>query len=373
MPVYSKTGKLWSQNPSYQNLLTLDKVDLTKNNVVYYHHPYDELIEGVPLSECLDEINLNHLKTNKTVKLVHENDSETFDRSFALDVIKTIKNNNIDPSQLIVIVMDENHKDFLEKHVKGANIENLEIQVNNYLLKEIQVVNSKITPTKKFSSLSRNYRTWRLRFYTELLEKGILEKDFLYSFFNIWPYDDPPKVYSSEELITGLSSTGKQDISNTVKEWIESCPHELSSDNNVRNKWSNATYNAIMSSNIHVIIETHYDQKEFQTEKHYDRLFAPSSITEKAYKPIACKKPFIAFSTPYWLEDLKNLGFKTFHPYINEDYDRIENNLERLNMIVNEIERISNLDDKQFYKLIKRCNSIVEHNYNLLLEKKNAR
>lgn len=373
MSVYSKTGKVWAQNPKYQKVLCLSEVDLTQDAVVYYHHPYDELIEGVPLSECLTEENWNHLRNNPSVTLVHDNDSETFDKSFALDVIKTVQKNNINPSQLTIIVMDENHKTFLESYINKEDLHEVNIQVINYLLNSIDIFKKQPKPIKRFSSLSRNYRVWRMRFYIELLLKNLLEQNFLYSFFNIWPYDDPPKVYSSDELLEDLQSTGNVEITDSIKDWINNCPHELSTDNEVRNKWSNATYDAIMLSNIHIIIETHYDQKEFAHEKTYDRLFAPSSITEKAYKPIACKRPFIAFSTPYWLADLRELGFKTFHPFINEDYDLVENNLDRLNMLVNEIERISKLNSIEFKQLINNCQSVVDYNYKLLLEKKNAR
>ena len=371
--VYSKSGKKWGHDYEFSVIETLDRVDLESDDVIYYHHPYDTLIAGIPLYDSLDDVNWQHIKSNPTVCLVHDNDSETFDISFAHEVVTTINKRGIATKQLRIVVMDENHKEFLEKYLENAGIENVIVQVTNYLLNEVQIFEAEIKPIKKFSSLSRNYRIWRLRFYAELLHRGILENNFLYSFFNIWPYQEPAKVYSADELIEDLQSIGKFELTDSIQQWINHCPHELSTENNVHNKWSNATYTAIFSSYIHAIIETHYDQKEFSCQKEYDRLFAPSSITEKTYKPIACKKPFIAFSTPHWLEDLRKLGFKTFHPYINEDYDLVENNLDRLIMIADEIERISTLDETEFVELIKKCNDITAYNYNLLLEKKNAR
>jgi hypothetical protein len=252
------------------------------------------------------------------------------------------------------------------------NISGVDIRVTNYLLNEILVPTYTLPPIKKFSSLSRNYRDWRLRLYVELLKKDILDKDFIYSFFNIWPYNEPPTVYSAEIMIEDLAKIGFTDITKPIRKWLKKCPHELGTANNVLNKWSNITYDTIMSSNIHVIIETHYDQKAFSQDKEYSRNFAPSSITEKAYKPIACKRPFIAFSTPFWLEDLRKLGFKTFSPFINEEYDTVVDNTLRLNMIVNEIDRISKLPEDQFSKLIADCQEIAEYNYNILVEKKNA-
>lgn len=368
--VYSKSGKKWGHDYEFEIIKTLDQVDLNSGDVVYYHHPYDTLIAGIPLYDAVDEINWNHIKNNSNVCLVHDNDSETFDRNFVDEVVVTIRKREINPKQLRIVVMDENHKEFIEDCLNEVGITDTIVQHRNYLLNEVKIFESEIKPVKKFSSLSRNYRIWRLRFYVELLRRGILEDNFLYSFFNIWPYQEPAKIYSSDELIEDLRKIENLELTDSIHQWINHCPHELSIDNNVHNKWSNATYTAIFSSFIHVIIETHYDQKEFSCYKEYDRSFAPSSITEKTYKPIACKKPFIAFSTPYWLEDLRKLGFKTFHPYINEDYDLIENNLDRLIIIADEIERISKLDETSFIELIKKCKDITDFNYNLLLEKK---
>jgi hypothetical protein len=122
-----------------------------------------------------------------------------------------------------------------------------------------------------------------------------------------------------------------------------------------------------MSADFHLLIETHYDLsyyvpgfKEYQGGN--PRSLAPSSITEKTNKPIACARPFIAFSTPYFLEDVRQLGFETFSPYINEDYDKEHNNHKRLNMIVDEIERIVNLPVDEYTTLVKNCQSIAVRN-----------
>jgi hypothetical protein len=104
----------------------------------------------------------------------------------------------------------------------------------------------------------------------------------------------------------------------------------------------------------------------------YSRDFSPSSITEKAYKPIACSTPFIAFATPNWLEDLRALGFKTFAPFINEDYDTETDSNKRLNMIVAEIERICSLDAESYKELVENCKSIAIQNLQILKDKQNA-
>jgi hypothetical protein len=378
MLVYSKSGKKWGHDYVFTEYNKLTDVNLNDDNITYYHHPYDSLMENIPLHNAVNGANWQHIKNNPTVRLMHDNNSETFDISFVNDVVKTIKMHEIDPAQLTLIVMDENHRDYLIRMLKTHEIEGVDIQVYNYLLTEVALPQYELSPTKLFSSLSRNYRNWRLRLYVELLEKGILENNFIYSFFNIWPYCNPPKTFSKSIMLEDLKKIGFTNITKDVKRWLKQCPHELPTDTivnstDVLNKWSNITYDAIQSSNIHIIIETHYDQKGYSEETMYDRDFAPSSITEKAYKAIACRRPFIAFSTPFWLQDLRNLGFKTFSGIIDESYDRATDNSVRLNMIVNEIERISKLPTDELNQLVTACQEIADYNYNKLVEKQNAR
>jgi hypothetical protein len=55
--------------------------------------------------------------------------------------------------------------------------------------------------------------------------------------------------------------------------------------------------------------------------------------TEKIWKPIAMGHPFIAVANQGYYRDLHNLGFKTFGHVIDESFDSISNNLDRLERI----------------------------------------
>ena len=364
MPIYSKSGKHYSHDYKYQEIKTLDDVDYD-NEVIFYHHPYDKLQSGISLYDALDEKNWEYLRNNPTVKLMHHNDSETFEIYFVKDIVKTIKERNINPAQLHVVVMDENHKEFLDQHLGNIGIN---ISVDNYLLREVSVPSLDY----KFSALSRNYRIWRLYIYTELERRNLL-KHFNYSFHNIHPYNNPPIKFPVKQMMEDLGKLGITDIPDNVLAWLNACPHELGTSNLVVNKWSNVTYDTIKSADFHLIIETHFDQKEFVSDnKQFDRNFAPTSITEKGYKSIACGTPFIAFSTPFYLEDLKKLGFKTYSPYINEAYDSETDSTKRLNMIVDEINRICSLDKVSYSTLVDNCKMIALENLQTLKQKKNA-
>ena len=371
MSVHSKTGKKWSHDLAFSDVENLSTVDLESTEVVYYHHPYDSLMEGVPLLNALDEQNWNHIKRFKDVHLVHENDSETFSIDFAEDLKNTLVEYSLGFDDIQIIVMDENHKQFLQSYLAKYG-RDCNIVVDNYLLKEVTIPEThEAEITHKFSSLSRNYRDWRAMLYVKLLDKGVLQEHFKYSFFNIWPYQTPPKVFKAKQIVEDLSNRSVV-TSKEAYRWLKQCPHELDANNSVLNKWSNVTYDAILSSDFHIAIETHFDQTYYTNQDTYDRNYAPTSITEKTYKAVACKKPFLAFSTPRMLVDFRALGFKTFNPYIDESYDVETDNKKRINMIVDEITRICNLPPQEYADVLAGIKEITEYNFRKLVEKQNA-
>ena len=84
-------------------------------------------------------------------------------------------------------------------------------------------------------------------------------------------------------------------------------------------------------------------------------------ISEKTFKPIACMQPFIIVGSKNTLFYLKKLGYKTFAPWINEDYDTL-NDSERFVAIITELKRIDAIEDKvTWYNGMKE---ILEYNYN---------
>lgn len=86
-------------------------------------------------------------------------------------------------------------------------------------------------------------------------------------------------------------------------------------------------------------------------------------ISEKTFKPIACMHPFIILGNRGSLKKLRELGYKTFHPYINESYDELST-FDRFEAIIQEIKRIDAIPDK--FKWFESIKDIVEHNHQVL-------
>lgn len=97
---------------------------------------------------------------------------------------------------------------------------------------------------------------------------------------------------------------------------------------------------------------------------HTDGVF----VSEKVYKPIAYKHPFIVASTPGYLAQLRAIGYKTFHPYIDESYDEIENDHDRMIAICNEIGKLCALSDNDMCIFLRNIRPIVEHNLECFLD-----
>ena len=92
-------------------------------------------------------------------------------------------------------------------------------------------------------------------------------------------------------------------------------------------------------------------------------------FSEKSFKPFAFMHPFILMSQPNSLEILHQLGYKTFHPFIDESYDKETNDVGRLKMILKEVERLSNLSDDEIEKFIDMVKPITNHNFLNLFKK----
>ena len=111
-----------------------------------------------------------------------------------------------------------------------------------------------------------------------------------------------------------------------------------------------AEYNSadFVGTAFSVVLETIFD----------DRIH----LTEKTLRPIACGHPFLLANGPGSLKQLQKYGFKTFHPYINEDYDLIDDHEQRLDCIVTEMNRLKLLSPTELSAVLQQCHAIANYN-----------
>jgi hypothetical protein len=106
----------------------------------------------------------------------------------------------------------------------------------------------------------------------------------------------------------------------------------------------------------------------FQTEPNYPTGF----ISEKIWKPIGQCQPFILVGPSKSLSYIKKrFGFKSFHPFIDESYDDIENDMDRLILIQKEIDAFSKKTKIEKVEFLNNVKDICFYNQNLFLEYEN--
>lgn len=98
-----------------------------------------------------------------------------------------------------------------------------------------------------------------------------------------------------------------------------------------------------------VVCETYFSGKTFYP-------------TEKIWRPLIMKTPFIVHGPVDYLKNLKLLGFKTFNRWWSEEYDDYGHNL-RIEKILNIIDDIKNMPIDKIMQMHTDMSEILEHNF----------
>jgi hypothetical protein len=88
--------------------------------------------------------------------------------------------------------------------------------------------------------------------------------------------------------------------------------------------------------------------------------------SEKTFKPIRARHPFILVAPAGYLNNLKTMGFKTFDRWWDESYDLESNPISRLQKIVELVESLSKKSNKEWFEIYSEIQDTLEHNVNNL-------
>jgi hypothetical protein len=81
---------------------------------------------------------------------------------------------------------------------------------------------------------------------------------------------------------------------------------------------------------------------------------------------VKLKHPFILCTVPGALKVFRELGYKTFEPYIDESYDLIEDPEDRIRAIMDEVERLCNMTEAETVAWMNSVSEICDYNYEAL-------
>lgn len=230
---------------------------------------------------------------------------------------------------------------------------------SNYLkVNPLNTVHAK-KKQKHFLFLNGQERVHRTYLLACLIKQGLLDNCF-YSFYGQWKE-------------TTLRAKRFNSISKKVAHYIteEHIPKKLTIDNYVTDKAmqhivSEADKRYHDQTYFSLITETCFfnrvDVDNINDHNHLDSIF----LTEKTFRAIACKHPFIIASRPNILKALREKGYRTFSPFIDESYDDIGEDFARLDKIIKTIADLCSKNQKFWDQFMTFSREVTEHNYQVL-------
>lgn len=208
-----------------------------------------------------------------------------------------------------------------------------------------------------FNRITGNSRAYRSLFVAELAKNNLLSHGYIsYS-------KDCPEHGHYQKTIFDL--VDKHNLSYdyvlSCKEILDQIPGDLridSKDHFIPNgSQVISALNEMMDSFVHVVTETCF----WETKEH---------LTEKIFKPIVTKQPFILLGCANNLHYLKKYGFKTFDSWWDESYDTISDPIKRIQAVVKILKQLSELSSSELESMLRGMNYILEHNFNLFYDQK---
>lgn len=146
----------------------------------------------------------------------------------------------------------------------------------------------------------------------------------------------------------GINGKSIDSAKNRLPLWIDSTPNDINEYSTYANRVLKDVYKRTWVS---IVTEASYFKEEHNV-----------FISEKTLKPIVCMQPFMIAGSRHSLSRLRELGYETFHPFIDETYDTMSDETRLLGMII-ALEKLKNIEDKvSWYRSIQ---PILENNYNL--------
>jgi hypothetical protein len=197
-------------------------------------------------------------------------------------------------------------------------------------------------PPKLFLSMNRMVRPHRRTIVCHLLRRGFLERSVV-SFRDDHPdrthFDDCEMQKAWKELQKRQPLVIDRDLPLEFGRYMQDNFAAVT----IGDAWP---YRATSFS---IVCETHFIN---------DILF----VSEKVWKPIANGHSFVIVGTPATLAYLRSLGFQTFTPIINEYYDALIDDGERMRALFAVIDHLGALDDNRRAAMLDQMQPALQHN-----------
>jgi hypothetical protein len=321
------------------NFCTLDDAISSKDKTYTYFMFKQSVYRFNDSIRYFDEKLLNALRENNNIKLVYfiEDESVTLENLLLIDAYTKFENLN----QKNVYVYNNNAS--MELFLKNNNL-NFNVFKSSFLpitySNKFNEFDIEFVKNKKFLFLIQNKRLKTHRFATMcfLMKNNLLSK-IDWSFIEnhmLGQFDFFNSNYLHNLLDKNIYENEIKILSNTILK-----------KNNHESDIFDCKYIVDF-----IVSETFQDSYvNITTESHF--IESDIHITEKSFKPFYFYQIPIIIGTHGHVKKMKELyGYDFFDDIIDHSYDDVIDNQERLDMVLNEILRISNNEDaiKKFYK-----------------------
>lgn len=197
-----------------------------------------------------------------------------------------------------------------------------------------------------YNHLISKYRSYRLHLVSNLIDQDLVKYGKVSLFLNDNAGSWRETIQDSE---TPLDSQARIKIYNVLKNISE--PLIIDTKTPTGKLSAKINIDDLTSALFHVVTETVY----FLPKLH---------LTEKIFKPIVTKRPFILVAAPGNLAYLKSYGFRTFDRWIDESYDLEQDHYVRIEKITAEIAKLCALSHSDLKQIHAEMQEILEYNFN---------
>ena len=327
--------------------------------------------------ECLNE--LIHGKAY----LIVNNEDEYWTHSLLSIFYKHYHNDPCIPLNKIIIIsgaslIHEVHNRFCIQHNIKDRVKILFSPHMNVLFNEAElqflIQPDKQDKSKLFTTLNREWRLHRHGFIAllaglNLLDRGHVSlgassqrishveehggwRNYLFNMYNQHKleYRRPDNCQVFETAVRGLEK---------IYDKIPICLDKTEFDTNYAD-WESTPVDYMKDSYFHICSSTWFFKQDEESPGWH----------EKEWKPIIVKQPFFIVGRPGILKLLRQFGFLTFSKWIDESYDEIDDDWDRLFSIAKEVERLSNLTKEELNSMIIDMQTTLDFNYEVLMNKK---
>jgi len=202
---------------------------------------------------------------------------------------------------------------------------------------------------RDFTVLNRLHKSWRATAMSDLCRSGVLDNSY-------WSYCESGKLDADNPIeidsIPGLADA--------AQEFLAAAPYvsdEL--DQGERNDHSRTDTKYHANSYCNIVMETHFDADQS----------GGTFLTEKTFKPIKHGQLFFVAGPPGSLQQLHDLGYRTFDSVLDNTYDRIADNTQRWQRLCSAIQQSQHRLADRFAA----ARADIMHNQQLFLERKTQR